>query len=216
MLMRRLWILCLLGCADVPADNPYDPEAPESVQARGTITGRIVLPDGFGARLLESARVHLEGGREIPEAARPDEAGAFAFHDVVAGRYLVRVQLAGLVAAIRVVALAVGEDRDLGEIELAAGQGGESTGVVVGVFRREPSLGDEHGGVRGSPQGPPNGLTALPHGRRGHATGVDHDQIRRTGVREVGEPRLPEFGRQRGGIVLIHLAAQGCHGVIHG
>ncbi len=38
--------LVLAGCADVSADNPFDPEAPPSVKARGTISGLVKAADG--------------------------------------------------------------------------------------------------------------------------------------------------------------------------
>ncbi len=131
--MRALWIgaLCVAGalaCAEIPADNPHDPAAPESVQARGSVRGRLLLPDGFGAARLEGARVLLEGGRGEARDVTPDEDGAFAFTDVVAGLYVVRPRVDGLSAPPEVVELGVGEDRDVGDIALAAAAEDDGTG----------------------------------------------------------------------------------------
>ncbi len=138
----------LLACADVPASNPYDPAAPESVQATGSIQGKLVLPEGFGAGRLEGARVRLEGGRGAAPTTALDADGAFAFGEVVGGLYLVVARVEGLVTEPLVVDLAMGEDRDLGEIELGAAIEESATGVAAGVARRAPSVGDEHGGIR--------------------------------------------------------------------
>ncbi len=144
-------VLCaaaLLACGEVSATNPHDPAAPESVQATGSISGRLVLPDGYGAARLDGARVLLEGRRGPAREAEPDGDGAFSFPEVVAGRYLLRAEVRGLDGDVRVVELGIGEERDLGEVPLRAVNEAESTGTAVGVARRTPSVGDEHGGIR--------------------------------------------------------------------
>ena len=66
----RLFIvgLCLLvGCADVGANNPFDPSTPASQQAPARVSGAASLPDDFDAALLEGAVAslwRLDGGDE--------------------------------------------------------------------------------------------------------------------------------------------------------
>jgi len=136
------------GCAELPATNPYDPAAPESVQATGSVVGRLVLPEGFADGRLGGARVLLESGREAPRDAAPDDDGAFAFTKVVGGFYLLRVRVDGLEAEPLGFELGVGGDLDLGEIELSANIEPTATGVATGVVRRAPAVGDAHGGIR--------------------------------------------------------------------
>ena len=88
----------LIGCAEVPANNPFDPSTPASQQAFGAITGKLLLPPaegpddpGFDQSVLARGRVELwaAGGDDASPLAdtTPDEEGAYLFEDVVAGRY---------------------------------------------------------------------------------------------------------------------------------
>ena len=77
-----------LACSEVPPDNPFDPEAPETVQARGELTGRVLTESGpaEGAQvsLLDTAHTAVTG---------PD--GTFALTDIAGGAYTIVVELDG-------------------------------------------------------------------------------------------------------------------------
>ena len=66
--MRRALALAALvaACADVPATNPYDPEAPATTRPPGQLSGAVRLAEGFDAdRLLEAGAVLTREGAEV-------------------------------------------------------------------------------------------------------------------------------------------------------
>ncbi len=157
-------VVWLVACAEVAATNPHDPAAPGSVQATGRVSGRLVLPGGFGAARLEGAKILLKPGQGVALEAAPDETGAFSLSEVRAGFYMLRVDVDGLRAEPRAVELGIGEDRALGDIPLATAAE-DATGFAVGVARREPSVGDEHGGIRVGARDTPLFTTTRSDGR---------------------------------------------------
>lgn len=80
-------LLGLGGCADVEATNPYDPASPESVQAPGTLTGRVLLPGGAPA---VAATVGLAGTSISTET---DAGGAYTLTGVPQGGHALTVAL---------------------------------------------------------------------------------------------------------------------------
>ena len=68
-----------IACESVPADNPYDPEAPESVQARGKLIGQILNGDG---QVAEGVVVSLDG---TSLTATTDADGHFTLTEVPKG-----------------------------------------------------------------------------------------------------------------------------------
>ena len=95
---RAVGILSLLlqsllgaGCiTEVPADNPYDPEAPLAEQAKATLAGGVV--DGATSAPLQGALVRVSGPSD--PAANPavtGDDGSFNFGEVLPGRYVLDV-----------------------------------------------------------------------------------------------------------------------------
>jgi hypothetical protein len=90
------------GCSEVEADNPFDPEAPASVKARGAVTGTVV--DGEGNPAV-GAVIQLSGTSITTTA---EEDGAWRLTDVPDGIYALtiemdchrRVSIPGIVMAI--------------------------------------------------------------------------------------------------------------------
>lgn len=81
------------GCTEVPATNPYDPEAPIEVQRKASVEG-VVTGEG-GAPLL-GAVVTLTGPTDPDDNPRTTEAdGAYRFVGLVPGRYTLSVRHSG-------------------------------------------------------------------------------------------------------------------------
>jgi hypothetical protein len=113
-----------VACTDVDPSNPYDPSAPNTVQARATVTGRVLLETGEPAA---GAEVGLQ---EASISGRSSEDGAFRLDDVPAGGYTLTATLPGYVVGTRIVFdLARGESRDVGTLTLA-----RATGRIVGTL----------------------------------------------------------------------------------
>ena len=76
-----LTLFCFFGCTDVAPTNPFDPEAPASIQATGHISGTVILPLCTAASVF--GNVEVTGMRPGPDGvlagagsdADADEAG---------------------------------------------------------------------------------------------------------------------------------------------
>ncbi len=144
-LLRWLLPLALLGCSsEVDPTNPYDPQTPASQQAAGTVSGRVALPEDFGAGRLVGGRVALVAAEEALGEVELSESGAYRFEAVVAGPYLVRVSVEGFEAASYPFELAAGQALSLPLFELHPLEGGR--GRIEG--RVELVGATAHGGVR--------------------------------------------------------------------
>lgn len=80
-------LIALVGCADVDANNPFDPSAPETVRARGVIEGCVEAVDD-GA--VEGATVGLQG---TATSGATDAEGCFTLTDVPEGVFTLVVEL---------------------------------------------------------------------------------------------------------------------------
>ena len=58
-MMFLFWISLSVGCQNIPANNPYDPKAPDVLQAPGSITGEIITSESKGN--LSGGVVNLVG-----------------------------------------------------------------------------------------------------------------------------------------------------------
>ena len=90
MLQKLLCLLSLVmvsACSEVDPTNPYDPGAPESVQALGRLSGRVRLPDGEPAA---GAAVGLAGASV---SATTGDDGTFTLTLVPTGGHLLTVSL---------------------------------------------------------------------------------------------------------------------------
>lgn len=119
------WFVCfcltLAGCAEIPADNPFDPESPVSVRQPGAVIGRLVAPEGYTESLYTRAAITLTGGQATAGALGPIAAaddGRFRFAAVVSGVWYLRVELTGFEPAERTTVVGIGESLDVGEIRL--------------------------------------------------------------------------------------------------
>ena len=110
-----------LACAEVPANNPYDPGAPVSVQARGELVGRVLArgqpAEGAQVALLDTAHTTVAG---------PD--GAFTLTDIPAGAYTVVVEHPGFRRlTLPSVSVEQGETGEIGRLEMVV-----ATGTITG------------------------------------------------------------------------------------
>jgi hypothetical protein len=119
----------------VDPTNPYDPNAPPTVQVKGKITGTVTAEAAFVA---SSATIAIDGLAEgtIPVtgvAVQTTVQGATVGFsaDVPAGTYHVAVRIPGFQPLDRYgVTVAVGVTQDLGTLQLLAGRG-TLTGSIV-------------------------------------------------------------------------------------
>ena len=137
----------LLACAEVPPNNPFDPETPIDRQARASVVGRAVLPAGFDPVLFGSSTVELDGqGRTVTQGVSGD--GRFAFDDVAPGVYALNLSVPGLRASQRVVNVDIGARTDIGDVALRVDFGSTNQGAVIGRARRVGAADDGHGDIR--------------------------------------------------------------------
>jgi uncharacterized protein YjbI with pentapeptide repeats len=140
------WVFAALtGCAEIPADNPYDPNAPVTVQATGAVRGRVLLPAGFAPALLADVRVTLTSqvDGDAQRTVGLDAAGAFTFDEVRPGDWRLVAALDGFGASPALFRVGIGASVDVGELTLSA-----RTGVLVGRVRLRGAPDDGHAGTR--------------------------------------------------------------------
>jgi hypothetical protein len=111
-------VALLMACSQVDPSNPYDPGAPESVQARGTISGVAVLASGEPAR---EAEVALAG---TALTGTTDAEGRFRLTDVPKGVHALTVRFA-CYRTLTVPGLSVdlGSNIDVGTLSLEGSVG---------------------------------------------------------------------------------------------
>ncbi|MCK6570988.1 carboxypeptidase regulatory-like domain-containing protein [Myxococcota bacterium] len=138
-------LTALIGCAEIPADNPYDPNAPVTVQATGVVRGRVLLPVGIAPALLADARVTLTSQVDgnAQRTVGLDAAGAFTFDEVRPGDWRLVAALDGFGASPALFRVGIGASVDLGELLLSA-----RTGVLTGRVRLRGAPDDGHAGTR--------------------------------------------------------------------
>ena len=137
---RCLWVwVCLLvlcvGCdSTVDPDNPYDPDTPAAQQAKGTITGRLVAPEGASQDQVAQMRLSLTllDSNTLQETITVDESGSFVFTDIPAGDWQLEGQGGSLYLPRTYFTLPVGEGLALGLLQTALRP---TTGALSGVAR---------------------------------------------------------------------------------
>ncbi|MCB9535435.1 MAG: carboxypeptidase regulatory-like domain-containing protein [Myxococcales bacterium] len=140
------------ACSEVPASNPYDPEAPAEVQRKASLQGVVRGPDEAA---LVGAVVTITGPTDPDNnPLTTGEDGAFRFVDLVPGRYVMRVEHSGHEAReIDLGALGTGEavSRDVTLDPLRADSVGQARLSGVALKQGELALADEaardHSGI---------------------------------------------------------------------
>lgn len=96
--------LAAIGCDPVvDRDNPFDPQAPPGLQARGRIEGHLVLPPDFDVEALSASQILLYGAEDDPPTTAeraPTTAGDraaqfFAFDGLDPATYRVEATVPG-------------------------------------------------------------------------------------------------------------------------
>ena len=131
------------GCAEVPADNPFDPRAPVEKQRAGRVIGSIQLPDGFETGLVGRARVVLRVGGAVVRDTGVGDGGAFVFEDVAPDVYAVHVAVPGFVAPVVTVGVGIGQAVDVGALPLSPA----TDAAVAGIALRSGAEADGHAGI---------------------------------------------------------------------
>ena len=140
-----LWA-ALAGCSEIPASNPFDPAAPESVQARAEVRGQLTTAlEGF--EWTDSTAIRLLGeGSEYQ--ASPDAEGTFRIENVRLGLHQLEVESAGHRDFQRSLNLRAGLN-DLGPIELVRGDADPEAPKLRGRahLADQPLEGGNHNGI---------------------------------------------------------------------
>lgn len=140
-----LLLLSLLGlliaCTDVNPTNPYDPATPESQQARGRLTGAVVLPTGYTASTFDGATVEVRRADHpaevaataplTPDAEATPPRARFTVTDLTAGVYLVAIALPGLAVPVQTVEVPRGGAVELGDLAASTAGGAFVEGVAT-------------------------------------------------------------------------------------
>ncbi len=151
-LVSLLLALGAAACSEVPASNPYDPEAPAEVQRKASLQGVVRGPDEAA---LTGAVVTITGPTDPDNnPLTTTEDGTFRFVDLVPGRYVMRVEHSGHEAReVDLGALGTGEavSRDVTLDPLRADSVGQARLSGVAYKQGELALADEaardHSGV---------------------------------------------------------------------
>ncbi|MEE2788364.1 MAG: pentapeptide repeat-containing protein, partial [Myxococcota bacterium] len=151
----------LFACSEIAATNPYDPNTPIAQQAKGRVSGQLVLPEGYrSAMTFEDVEIQL-----VPAATGPTTAlkvgvngrGEFTFDRVPAATYQLTSRVSGFEPVNLLVTVSRGQSRRLDAIELSpvdlTGQANRQwiTGRVQLTGRRQ----NAHGNVEVSTLGGP-------------------------------------------------------------
>lgn len=127
--MRRLpsyfalLLLALQACTDVEATNPYDPGAPASVKALGTLRGRVLLPDASPA---VGAAVGLS---DTSVTTTTDAEGRFTLSEVPEGAHLLTVALdCHRSLAVATPTFDIGDEHEQPDLQLEV-----ATGTIEGT-----------------------------------------------------------------------------------
>ena len=115
-------LVVLLGCSDVAPTNPYDPETPLAQQARASLTGQLVLPNGYDATLrfdglsVSLASTTMSG--DEPKRASVDSEGVFSFEDLGADVYQLSAVVSGFMPVSLLIEIQRGVDRRIPSVFL--------------------------------------------------------------------------------------------------
>jgi hypothetical protein len=126
-----VWLV-FAACAEIPADNPYDPASPASVRQPGAVAGRLVLPAGYAAEGVTQSAITLSGNTPETTIYGPVPAGvdgAFRFSEVPSGAWHLRAEVSGFEPVERTALVALGQTIDLGALALRPAT---AVGYVVG------------------------------------------------------------------------------------
>ena len=181
------FLFVLIGCSDLPATNPYDPQTPAEQQASASLTGQLVLGDGADETRFADARISLfaeaaAAGAELTADLEFDEVdggsggtAVFRFPNLPGGTYTLQILVSGYLpddptfgeGRTRLVQLGIGESRDLGPItlrpELAAPDGLQEPTRIRGLAQRSGAA--SHEGITVESRGTPYSAVTTSEGR---------------------------------------------------
>ncbi len=157
--MNRIVALSLvvLGCADVPASNPFDPATPKASQSKSSLQGTLLLERGFDRGVLEALEIRLTStagagiaaavtvSDETPEEGAP-WVGVFSFADLSAGLWLLELQAPAFHAVALPLEVEIGQPRTLDPILLKPIGGADEQAVELSG-RVELEGRSHHGGA---------------------------------------------------------------------
>ena len=139
------------GCSNVGSTNPYDPEAPESVQAKATLSGTV---RSSGNTVVTGATVAVTG---TALTAVVDDLGAFSVTNVPAGLRGLTVQLdCHQTLTVPPLSVGIGATIDVGALTLSL-----STGSVSGTVGIEGNVELDPSAI--VVRNPLSGATAVPN-----------------------------------------------------
>ena len=130
-----------------------DVEAPDAVLVGqpGRILGRVRLPDGFGADLLDQVVLELTDltGEAEVRVGQIAADGRFEFGPVPASEYTVEASLPGFLADSEQASVGPGAVLNVGDLRLVEQRDPDSVSTIVGTARRDCGLDlCDHGGIR--------------------------------------------------------------------
>lgn len=144
--MKKWLFLCFLtgvltGCGKLEHKNPYDPESPSVLQAKGEISGKVVLEE---SATHEGVSVSIKG---TSLTAITDENGDFTITEVPSGNWIVIFNKEGWGYYESLpVSLGIGEKRSIGTINLS-----RLRGTLKGKVQLEEK--EDHSGALVSVEG---------------------------------------------------------------
>lgn len=136
MSFRSLWVVfvsfSMASCISLERRNQYDEKAPEGVQAKASIQGRVVLEDGSSATVAKVVAIAARSGAARRVETVPLDDGAFLL-ELPADAYNLSIEATGY-GSTRFTAISVGpgDSFDIGSVTLLAGRG-----IVAGTVQQQ-------------------------------------------------------------------------------
>ena len=184
-----------LGCQEIPADNPFDPESTATLQAPASLSLVIAFPGQLSREsLAEGDTIELISDRELrrnanaPQSFRssllaeaeqvsPDEDFLLLqlqFNELPPGLYWLRARVAGFVSSAGSrVELSIAE-RAFAELQLQR----EPPGVIAGAIQLEGREEGANGGVLVTVEGRTVQTISYDDGRFSLSVGAGNHQLR--------------------------------------
>ncbi|MGC6418498.1 MAG: carboxypeptidase-like regulatory domain-containing protein [Bradymonadia bacterium] len=111
----------LMGCGEIEAIHPLDPDTPAAFQAPAKLQGRLITPTGFDLGSVDEVKIHLDplNANLVSRTGSVAETGIFLIEDVIPGSYRLTVWGPGVGGGPFLVDIQRGEHLDMGPVILS-------------------------------------------------------------------------------------------------
>jgi|GEM_PF-5500547 len=121
LILLSFLIAIIVGCSQLSPTNPFDPEAPESLQKQAVVTGSVLLPREYESINRREVQVKVRAlTSDAPPTATEADAitGTFELAAPASGNVLLSIELEGFYPLQLSLNLEIGSRVDIGEVIL--------------------------------------------------------------------------------------------------